>query len=173
MTMIWCGFRRARKVAVISPFNSPLESAIRTLVVLAAICPQCADLQRLLMFDYLLVHSADANGPPSLHPNTPLRNGELLVRRSLLQEGLMLLLSRDLIERKTTPQGIEYAALETATPFLDTLSSSYVHELRQRGFWLEENFMPLSSEELGQYFKDRFDLWTTEFQNHEVAGENR
>ena len=158
---------------MVSPFNSPLESAIRTLAVLAAISPLCADLQRLLMFDYLLVHSGDADGPPSLHPNTPLRNGELLVRRSILQEGLMLLLSRDLIERRITSLGIEYAALESATPFLDTLSSSYVHELRERGFWLEEKFMVLSAEELSQYFKNRFDQWTTEFQNHEVAGESR
>ena len=162
-----------KEATLASPFNSPLESAIRTLAVLAAISPQCADLQRLLMFDYLLVHSADADGPPSLHPNTPLRNGELLIRRSLLQEGLMLLLSRNLAERKTTVLGIEYAALEAAAPFLDSLSSSYVHDLRERGFWLEENFMPYSSEELSQYFKARFDHWTTEFQNQETAGESR
>ncbi|MGI4826613.1 MAG: ABC-three component system middle component 2 [Janthinobacterium lividum] len=154
-----------------SPFNSPLESAIRTLAILAAINPQSADLQRLLMFDYLLVHSADADGPPSLHPNTPLRNGELLVRRTLLQEGLMLLLSRELVERRTTASGIEYAAQESATPFLDSLSSSYVHDLRERGFWLEERFMPFSEEELSRYFKSHFDHWTTEFQNPETAGE--
>lgn len=146
-----------------SPFNSGLESALRTLTVLTAIYPLAADLQRLLMFDYLLVHSADANGPTSLHPNTPLRNGELLVRRTLVEEGLLLLLSRQLAERQTASDGIGYSASEQALPFLDSLSSEYVRGLRERADWIEEQFMPLSASELQTFFKEHFDEWTTEF----------
>jgi hypothetical protein len=146
-----------------SPFNSGLESALRTLTVLTAIYPLVADLQRLLMFDYLLVHSADANGPSSLHPNTPLRNGELLVRRSLVEQGLLLLVSRQLAERQTAANGIGYSASEQALPFLDSLSSEYVRGLRERAYWIEEQFMPLSDLELQFFFKEHFDQWTTEF----------
>ena len=150
-----------------SPFNSGLESAVRTLTVLAAISPLWADLQRLLMFDYLLVHSADASGPPSLHPNTPLRNGELLVRRSLVEQGLLLLVSRELAERRAGGRGIEYSASEHALPFLDRLSSKYVRGLRDRAYWIETRFMPLSDSALQRFFNEHFDQWTTEFLHEE------
>lgn len=150
-----------------SPFNSGLESAIRTLTVLAAISPLSADLQRLLMFDYLLVHSADASGPPSLHPSTPLRNGELLVRRSLVEQGLLLLVSRELAERRAGDRGIEYSASERALPFLDSLSSEYVRGLRNRATWIENRFMPLSDTALQTFFNEHFDQWTTEFLHQE------
>ncbi len=65
-----------------APFNSALETGVRALTVLAEASPRALDLQELVYFDYLIVHSGDAGGPASLHLNTPLRNGELLVRRS-------------------------------------------------------------------------------------------
>ena len=135
--------------------------------MLAAISPLSADLQRLLMFDYLLVHSADASGPPSLHPSTPLRNGELLVRRSLVEQGLLLLVSRELVDRIAGARGIDYAASEHALPFLDSLSSEYVRGLRDRAYWIESHFMPLSDSALQTFFKEHFDQWTTEFLHEE------
>ena len=68
-------------------FNSALETGVRTLTVLVASYPKTHDLGRLVQYDYLTVHSADAGGPPSLHPPLPLRSGELLVRRGLIEEG--------------------------------------------------------------------------------------
>jgi hypothetical protein len=154
-----------------SPFNSGLENGLRALALLSAIYPAAADLQRLLMFDYLLVHSADASGPPSLHPNTPLRNGELLVRRSLVEQGLLLLASRELVERRIGPDGVEYVATELAYPFLDRLSSVYIRELRLRAYWIDETFMPLNDRELRSFFNSHFEQWTTEFQAYERSGE--
>lgn len=80
----------------LSPFNSALEAGVRTLSVLVASHPKAHDLGRLVQYDYLTVHSADADGPPSLHPALPLRSGELLVRRGLIESGLRLMVSRAL-----------------------------------------------------------------------------
>lgn len=79
--------------AHITPFNSPLETGIRSLAILAAGHPVTFDLQRLVEMDYLVVHSGDANGPESLHAALPLRAGELLVRRELIEKGLLLMMS--------------------------------------------------------------------------------
>ena len=65
----------------VSLFNSPLECGLRAVVLLVECSPQELDIQRLVNYDYLLVHSGDINGPPSLHPDSPLRSGELLVKR--------------------------------------------------------------------------------------------
>ena len=64
----------------IEPFNSPLETGLRSLAILEAAFPNRYDLQRLVEMDYLVVHSADVGGPESLHAPLPLRAGELLDR---------------------------------------------------------------------------------------------
>src|ERR1700733_5230045 len=105
-------------IAVTAPFNSALETGVRALTVLVESAPAAFDLQRLVYFDYLVVHSADAGGPQSLHPNTPLRNGELLVRRAVIERGVLLMVGRGLIARCMESQGIAYAATDEAAPFL-------------------------------------------------------
>jgi hypothetical protein len=154
-----------------SPFNSPLETGLRALTVLSAIYPRASDIQRLMTFDYLLVHSADADGPESLHPGTPQRNGELLVRHALIQNGLYLLLSRRLIERLPAETGIVYRALDDAQSFLDNLGSEYMQGLRARADWIAATFGDMADSELTDFINQRFTKWTTEFQTLEYAGD--
>ncbi len=56
-----------------TPFNSPLETGIRSLSILVAAYPASLDIQRLVEMDYLVVHSGDAGGPESLHVPLPRR----------------------------------------------------------------------------------------------------
>lgn len=65
-----------------------------------------------------MVHTADIDGPESLHPNIPQRNGELLVRRALVEEGLALMRRMHMIEAKFTADGIVYVACDQAGPFV-------------------------------------------------------
>lgn len=154
-----------------SPFNSPLETGLRALTILTAIYPRASDVQRLMTYDYLLVHSADAEGPESLHPGTPQRNGELLVRHALVQNGLYLLLSRKLIERSPEDTGIVYRASDEAQTFLDNLASQYMEGLRTRAEWIAETFADMTDAELGSFIGERFAKWTTEFQTFELVGD--
>lgn len=85
-------------------FNSPLEAGIRAVSILGAAYPQTYDLQRLVAFDYLLVHTGDIGGPDNLHPPTPMRSAELLVRRKLVEQSLLLMMTRDLVEREVTSE---------------------------------------------------------------------
>lgn len=147
-----------------SPFNSALETGLRSVAILAEASPEGFDLQRLLYFDYLVVHSSDADGPASLHPNTPLRNGELLVRRGMIERGLHLYISRNLVERHARDRGLYYAALEAAGPFLECLESPYSRALRERAAWVVDTFGGLDDDELKSYFDARFERWTREFQ---------
>lgn len=64
----------------------PVEIGMRAAMVLANAYPDRLDLNRLVILDYIVVHSGDIpDGPPSLHPPTPLRAGEVSVRRGLLE----------------------------------------------------------------------------------------
>ena len=147
-----------------SAFNSPLETGVRALTILEACFPNCLDIQRLVELDYLVVHSGDAGGPASLHAALPLRSGELLVRREVIADGLALMISRGLINRKAESEGIMYLAAETASPFLEGLSSEYVKNLRDRAVWVAVHYGGASHRELRELTSDIFSRWTSQFQ---------
>ena len=147
----------------ISPFNSALETGVRTLAILVASYPRTHDLARLVQYDYLTVHSADVGGPPSLHPPLPMRSGELLVRRGLIEAGLNLMISRSLINREAHDQGFVYAAEEAAGSFFDNMQSPYIMQLRERAAWVVSSFDQLRNNDLENVITDLFDSWMTEF----------
>src|SRR5579872_4360777 len=129
-------------------FNSPIETGIRALILLAEAYPDQLDLQRILEFDYILVHTGDVDGPPSIHPALPLRSGELLVRRQLIERGLMLKISRGLVGRAATPNGFMYFAQDDAGPFLDSLTAEYLRDLKDRAVWVVDRFSAMSDHEI-------------------------
>jgi hypothetical protein len=147
-----------------SPFNSALETGVRTLAILIACYPKAHDLGRLVQYDYLTVHSADADGPPSLHPPLPLRSAELLVRRGLIESGLRLMMSRSLVRREYHVQGFLYSADDSATSFLDNMKSPYIVVLRDRAEWVATKFDALRTDELDSIVRRLFESWTIEFQ---------
>lgn len=147
-----------------SPFNSALETGIRTLAILVASHPNAHDVSRLVQYDYLTVHSADAGGPISLHPPLPYRSGELLVRRGLIQAGLRLMMSRSLVSREFHTHGFRYRAEEAAGAFFDNMRSLYILELRNRAEWVASTFDNLESRALDATINRLFEAWTTEFQ---------
>lgn len=133
-----------------SAFNSPLETGIRSLTILVSAHPEHFDLQRLVEMDYLVVHSKDADGPESLHAPLPLRAGELLVRRTIIEAGLMLMISRGLVKRYASPNGINYGAAETAAAFLSSLTESYTRELVIRANWAAARFRGIATAQISQ-----------------------
>lgn len=147
-----------------SPFNSALETGVRTLAILTACYPKAHDLGRLVQYDYLAVHSADADGPPSLHPALPLRSGELLVRRGLVESGLRLMMSRSLVRRMLQVEGLLYSATDSAASFLDNMKSPYIVALRGRADWVATTFDALRADDLDSIIRRLFELWTIEFQ---------
>jgi len=150
-----------------STFNGPLEAGIRAVSILGAAFPRSYDLQRLVAMDYLLVHTADVGGPESLHPPTPMQSAELLVRRKLVERALLLMMTRDLVRREITPDGIKYSAGENAATFMASLSSVYLRELKGRAEWLIGTLGNHSDQQFRAVMRKFFDHWVEEFQHVE------
>lgn len=145
-------------------FNGPVEMGLRALVVLVEVYPEALDLQRLVTFDYFLVHSGDiVDGPPSLHPPSPLRGGEVSIRRRLLERGLNLYRICGLIEQVHSNTGIDYLAADSAASFLEAFRATYVQELRTRARWLEAAVGSRTDEELLAIVADTRGRWRAEF----------
>jgi len=150
-------------------FNSPVEVGLRTLVLLTDAFPDACTLDRLVILDYFVIHSDDLpEGPQGLHPQTPHRSGEILVRRNALQAGLMLFYSRGLIEIQYRDSGVRYAATETSSSFLDTLDAEYVSDLRDRSAWLHATFGDKPDAELQSVVHSNIGIWGAEFKMESV-----
>jgi ABC-3C biological conflict system middle component len=145
-------------------FNTPLECGLRCVALLLAAHPRRWDLQRIVQGEYLLVHSGDVTGgPPSLHPSAPQRAGELLVRRGLVERALLFMLSRQLICRSLSNDGIQYFAGENGLPFFDALQSPYSRSLLSRAKWVVETFGNMPGSELDEYMRSHWSDWGSEF----------
>ena len=146
------------------PFNGAIEIGLRALVLLSEAYPAQYSMQWLVVSDYMLVHSDDVpDGPIGLHPKTPHRGGEMLVRRASLQQGLMLYQSRGLLERRYSESGLIFTATERSASFLDSLASPYIADLRLRGEWLLSLFGGLSDSDLLKMANAQIGQWGAEF----------
>jgi hypothetical protein len=116
---------------------------------LDATSPSASDVQRLISYDYLLVHSADVDErTASLHPAVPFRGTEWLVKRELVGHALDLMFARELIDKKLSRAGITYAASNLTAAFVGLLKSHYSEQLRNRARWLAKQFGEMSDTDL-------------------------
>lgn len=119
-----------------SPINSAVEVGLRSLMILNASYPQDYDLDSLLLLDHGLLHSADLGGPPSLHPGVPMRVAEIGAKRSVMEEGLRVMLRAQLVEIQLSAAGVRYKATANANGFIDLLETDYSAMLRSRAEWV-------------------------------------
>jgi len=148
-------------------FNGPLEAGVRAVALLGEAYPRAYDLQRLIALDYLLVHTGDVGGPQSLHPPTPMKSAEFLVRRKLVEQALMLMATRDLVRREVGPDGILFRAGENAAPFLSALQAGYIQALKERAGWLVRTYGSHTDGEFRTVMRRFFEQWVEEFQTTE------
>lgn len=151
-------------------FNSALETGMRTVCILVVNLSNKFDIQQLLALDHIVVHSGDIeNAPPSLHPNTLQRSGELLVRRPLIENGLILMESKRLVEKVITADGFYYCATELASVFIESLTNKYIEELNQRAQWVVTMYHDYGDKLFSEIFNSAFGRWRNEFQLAEMS----
>lgn len=154
---------RDAPAAPIRVFNSPVEAGLRALCVLVESFPHSCDLERLTFLDYFVVHSGDIEGGPlSLHPPIPHRAGEVLVRRALVEEGVLLVVGRGLACVQFDACGIAYRASEDAAAFLKCLEAEYTRTLRDRARWIVAHFADSSTEQLKTFVAGHLGDWGAE-----------
>lgn len=153
------------------PFNSTLETGIRSLVVLEALYPRQCDLIELTWFDHIVVHTGDFGDddvPESLHPDLPNQTGELLVRRQLVERGLRLMQQVHLVAVVDTETGVQFCASEEAPSYLDLLQSPYSAQLKRRAEWMAKTFGGLTSAQIRELVEDKIGRWTAEFRQEKM-----
>lgn len=146
-----------------TPLNGPLEVAVRVLMLLVEAFPEHLDLNRLVLLDHGLLHSADLGGPESLHPPVPIRAGELGIKRELVQGGVEVLVRSGLAQMETRLDGIRFWASESAEGFARLLETEYAHALSSRASWVVTHFADLSDDAMREAMRSVSGHWAEEF----------
>lgn len=151
------------KTKKVSIFNSPLEMGLRLLFIFNK-TSKPLDQQRLIYYNYLLVHSADIpNSPKSIHADLPRRSCEMLVNRSVVKKGLTLLLLKDLIDVEYSKSGILYKKNHNTELFVQYFDSDYSKLLQERAEWLCSKFDELTDSQITQLMDSNLGKWGSEF----------
>ena len=152
------------KINISSIFNSPLEASLRLLFIFKNTKKSILDTQRMIYYNYLLIHSSDIlNAPKSLHPDMPNRACEIFVSRKIILKGLNLLISKDLISVIYAPTGVKFKPNKNTFLFVNNMESGYSKELDKRAKWVCENFDKLADNKLKIIMQDNLGKWGSEF----------
>ncbi|PZP40261.1 MAG: threonine transporter [Pseudomonas fluorescens] len=151
----------------IYPFHTYIESGLRALLSLYEAYPTGMSFERLHYYDYISVHTADFEGPQSLHASFPHRSGEYLVRRELVEQGLEYMRVKGLISVSLSPRGIEYILTDNAGDYILSLNKPYIDKLKIRIKWVHYTFSDTSTEKLRDVFSKKLGKWDNllEFQS--------
>jgi hypothetical protein len=144
-------------------FNSPLEAGIRAVVVLEKLRPISVDLAEMVLFDHVVVHTADLGGPPSLHPDLPDRKGELQVRRRLIERSLELMRRCHLVDQEITDEGVLYRASDEAASYIELLETRYSERLKECADWIAAQVRMNNKLAFKSFVRDRIGDWTDAF----------
>ncbi|MCO1339894.1 hypothetical protein BJH93_13510 [Kocuria polaris] len=147
-----------------NPLNSPLEVGMRVLMILVEAFPAHLDTNRLVLLDHGLLHSADLNGPKSLHPPIPVRVGELGVKRQHIEDGLHVMIRAGLAEMSAEDSGIEFWATESSESFLKLLESDYAQALHDRAHWVVGELGAVDDARLRERMREVSSHWSEEFE---------
>jgi hypothetical protein len=144
-------------------FNTPLETGLRTLIMLNANQSQKIDAEKLMYLDFLCLNTSDIGGPESLHAPIPNRGIQVYSRKDLIQKGLVILLSKELVDLSPTSDGFLYSINEAGKAFLNLFQTKYYHDLVARASWIFERFNGHSSSQIKAFIDSNIQRWGSEF----------
>lgn len=133
-------------------------------MILVEAFPAHLDINRLVLLDHALLHSADLNGPDSLHPPIPIRVSELAVKRQHIEDGLRVMIRAGLAEMLVEDSGIEFCASESSESFLKLLETDYSRALHDRACWVVETLGAVDHAHLREGMRKIFSHWSEEFE---------
>lgn len=143
-------------------YNSPLELGIRSLMILNHLRAS-VDLDYLMYIDHLSLNTSDISGPESLHAPIPRRGIQAFARREIIRKGIIILLSKQLINVTISNFGVLYEINQVGRSFLGFFGSEYYLALNQRIKWVTEKFVEYRSSDLEKFVSENLEKWGGEY----------
>lgn len=148
----------------LSVYNTPMEVGLRIIIILNELNNMPIDINRLIIYDYFVIHGNDFDSSiESLHPPTPYRSGEIIIKRKIIQEGINLMYSKELLDINYTEKGIYFKANELTPAFLNYLNSTYAEDIKKNSILVINKFNSYSDDKINTFVNDNLSNWGSEF----------
>lgn len=146
-------------------FNTPLELGIRCLMILAESTEfdQKVDLHRLMYLDHLILNTGDIGAIESLHAPVPNRGVQVYAKHNLIQSGISVIASKNLIDISIETDGFYYRINDNGIKFLNYFESKYAKKLSHRIKWTLSEFGNLPTGEIKTFIDTNLGSWGGEF----------
>lgn len=139
---------------------------IRVLVLLERSIITKHTLQRLCVYDYILLHAGDIDlSQSNIHPSHPYRSSEYPIKFQIIEKAIYLLISRKLLDVYADKDGITYGSNVRTKWFLSAFESEYVKKLKRTAEWINAKYSGSTDEELSLLMKHKITKWGDEFKN--------
>ena len=146
--------------------NNSIECSLR-LVVLINELTTGIDFQRIIYYDYALLHSGDFDSSQeSLYPSSPFRKEELYVKNRLIKDALAILCQKQLVDVEYKETGVLYKKTNLSQLFLNYLSTDYFLSLKEKAKWINVYFNSYNDQQLKEYFDKTIGEWKSEFSTY-------
>jgi hypothetical protein len=144
-------------------YNTPIEIGVRSLVILKFSDNQIMDLEKIMYLDYLCLNTSDINGPTSLHAPIPNRGVQVFSKKDLIQKGLSIMLTKELINLVVLPEGFFYQISEAGKVFLGLFQTKYFLDLLERCQWVLSRWGNESTQEIKLFIDNNIQNWGADF----------
>ena len=144
-------------------YNTPLELGMRSLILLHTSNSAIMDLEKIMYLDYLCLNTSDLDGPKSLHAPIPNRGVQIFSKKDLIQKGLSIMITKDLVKLILQPNGFFYQITEAGTLFLDFFQTKYYLNLSERCKWVNGKWGSESTENIKYYIDNNIQKWGGDF----------
>lgn len=144
-------------------YNTPVEIGIRSLIILGSGGDRQMDIEKIMYLDYLCLNTSDVNGPTSLHAPIPNRGVQVFSKKDLIQKGLSIMISKELINLVIEQKGFFYQISEAGKLFLGLFHTKYFNDLSARTKWVLESWGDLRTDEIKLYIDNNIQKWGGDF----------
>lgn len=152
--------------------NNSIEISLRLLILLETL-NKGVDFQRIIFYDYALLHSGDFDSDQSsLIPPSPFRREELSVKADLIQNALALLSKKQLIDVVFKEKGVFYKRNNLTRLFLRNFTSGYYIKIAEKAKWVKKHFKKYDDQRLKAYFDLSIEQWKSEFSAYGLYSED-
>lgn len=149
---------------MMNKINIKLEFGLRSLIILSKLGESGADIDRLLVYDYILTNSGEFNSElPSIHAETPYKYSKLLLKRDTLKDGINILIKYGLITLDYSKEGIIYKKNKFTQKFLDNIDSVYKEKLEIVAKWISREVHYKNITEIDYDLRERIKKYGIEF----------
>ena len=143
---------------------------VRMVYLLLSLYPRSIDLQKLIYLEYATVYSEDLGGPLSLHTPVPMRGGEYICKRDIIEQGLHLMSLRSFIDVTYDSRGILYSVGDNGPALVGLIGGDYSERLIKSCEWVANKFGDFNIDELLSIFDNKSLTWGAEFSSSESKG---